>query len=67
MVIDCGEPFVKATYTLEGDGPLVLECYEIITTVQEAIRVAHMPNVKAVAENLAGGVSIVTQQLVSYA
>ena len=42
-VIDCGEPFVKATYTLEGDGPLVLECYEIITTVQEAIRVAHMP------------------------
>ena len=28
---------------------------------------AHMPNVKAMAENLAGGVSGVTQQLVSYA
>ena len=28
--IDAWEPFVKATYRLEGDGLLVLECYEII-------------------------------------
>lgn len=29
VTIDAGEPFVKATYKLEGDGPLALECYEI--------------------------------------
>ena len=29
-VIDLGIHFVKATYDLEGDGPLALRCYEII-------------------------------------
>ena len=29
-VIDVGEHFVKSTYTLEGDGPLVFICYEEI-------------------------------------
>jgi hypothetical protein len=24
--VDAGEPFVKATYKLNGDGPLALEC-----------------------------------------
>ena len=67
VVIDCGEPFVKATYTLEGDGLLVLECFEVISTVQAAIHIANMPNVRAVAEKLASGVSSVQQQLVSYA
>ena len=27
-MVDWGEPFVKATHFLEGDGPLALECYE---------------------------------------
>ena len=26
-VVDAGAPFVKTTYTLEGDGPLVFRCY----------------------------------------
>ena len=30
IVIDYGENFVKATYDLEGDGPLILHCFEII-------------------------------------
>ena len=29
-IVDCGEKFVKATYTLEGDGPLVFQCYNIL-------------------------------------
>ena len=33
-IADWGEHFVKATYVLEGDGPLVLKCYEVIDTVQ---------------------------------
>jgi len=28
--IDVGEPFVKACYYLEGDGPLVLDRYETV-------------------------------------
>lgn len=26
-LVDVGEVFVKATYVLEGDGPLVLSCF----------------------------------------
>jgi hypothetical protein len=71
-VVDCGEPFVKATYTLEGDGPLVLECFEIISTIQAAIHAGHMPNVRV--ENLSSGTTVqqsrqqqAQQQLVAYA
>ena len=38
-VIDCGERFVKATYELEGDGPLVLRCYEVISILHASIQV----------------------------
>ena len=31
--IDVGENFVKATYFLEGDGPLVFACYEKLSAV----------------------------------
>ena len=33
--IDVGEHFVKATYFLEGDGPLVFACYEKLSTVSQ--------------------------------
>jgi len=36
--IDAGEPFVKATYSLKGDGHLTLRCYEILDDV------SHLPN-----------------------
>ena len=29
VVIDAGEPFVKATYKLEGDGALAFTCYKV--------------------------------------
>ena len=51
-VIDWGRPFVTATYSLEGDGPLVLECYEKIKTVRIAIRTAHTLNLDAIARRL---------------
>ena len=31
--VDWGEPFVKTCYYLEGDGPLALDCYEVIDQV----------------------------------
>ena len=43
-VIDWGEIFVKATYNLEGDGPLSFMAYEEVRTVSEAVRVGHTPN-----------------------
>lgn len=52
--VDWGEPFVKACYFLEGDGPLALECYEAIEKVSAAIRTAHTPNVQAIAQRLSG-------------
>ena len=52
-VIDWGEHFVKATYILEGDGPLCWKCYEVVDMIYAAIASAHCPNVKAVAKKLA--------------
>ena len=35
--IDADELFEKATYSLEGDGPLTLRCYEILDSVRTVI------------------------------
>ena len=57
-VIDWGEHFVKATYLLEGDGPLSLRCFEVIDTIYAAIASAHCPNVEAVAKQLSSGLGV---------
>ena len=53
VTVDFGEPFVKGTYKLEGDGPLALECYEIISGIKAAVQVRHLPNTNAVANQIA--------------
>ena len=60
----CG---VKATYNLEGDGPLVLKCFEVLSTLVADIQVGHYPNVQAIAKALSAGSSAVIQQWVDYA
>ena len=57
-VIDCGEPFVKATYKLEGDGPLAFICYEAIQEVVKSIKVANIPNVQAVARDISSSFTV---------
>ncbi len=52
VVIDIGEHFVKATYSLEGDGPLVFSCFEILSTVNGAVSSPHLPNTEAVIRQL---------------
>ena len=42
--IDVGKHFVKATYSLKGDGPLVFTCFEVVSTVNASIHAAHLPN-----------------------
>lgn len=54
-VVDMGIHFVKAIYDLEGDGPLVLCCYEIIERVKMALQSAYYPNVSAIAHKLSNG------------
>lgn len=48
VTIDVGEHFVKATYLLEGDGPLVVSCYEKLKAIAEACQAPYFPNVRAV-------------------
>ena len=47
--IDVGEHFVKATYFLEGDGPLVFACYEKLSTVSQLCQAHCFLNVCAIA------------------
>ena len=47
-VDDWGEPFVSATYYLEGDSPLALTCNEMIEKVSATLHSAHTPNVRAI-------------------
>ena len=62
-----GEGFVKATYNLEGDGPLALTCFEVLSTLNAGIQVGHYSNVQAIAQELSGGTPAVLQQWVAYA
>ena len=66
-IVDWGKPFVKATYSLEGDGELALECYDIIEEVRAAIIVAYTPNVQAVVREMGAGNVSVEEQLLKYA
>ena len=66
VVIDAGEPFVKATYSLEGDGALAFKCYEIYTKLLSAIELQHYPNLSAVAKRLTGSVHSLLDRFMKY-
>ena len=51
VIIDFGEHFVKATYFLEGDGPLVFSCYEKLQAVAEVCQAPYFPNVRSESES----------------
>ena len=65
-VVDAGESLVKATYKLEGDGPLAFHAYELVNTVMASIQTAHFPNLVALATQMSGGVIDSQKQLVAY-
>jgi hypothetical protein len=46
-----GVHFVKATYSLEGDGLLVLKCYEEISKIRAVITSECYPNLQAAVRN----------------
>ena len=66
-VIDLGEQFVKTTYNLEGDGALMVNCYEEIVKLRALLNSAYYPNIRAVAESLVPGNPLAQQQWTAYA
>lgn len=52
VVVDVDTHFVRATYMLEGDGPLALTCHETISTLTTAVNQAHYPNTQAVIRSI---------------
>ena len=67
ITVDSMQPFVQATYLLEGDGPLVFTAYEQIRKLYNHISLEHYPNVTALAREQAQGNSSHEQQLLAYA
>ena len=64
--VDAMEPFVKATYKLEGDGPLSLEAYQQVSILFASVSTQHYPNVAAVAKAEVNGNALHEQQLLDY-
>ena len=54
-MIDSGKHFVKATYYLEGDGPLVFSCYERLSALAHAIGIESYPHTEAKAHEHSRG------------
>ena len=67
VTLDAMDPFVRATYKLEGDGPLSITAYECVRSLYTHISVRNFRNVNAVARQLAGGNRMLEKQLVTYA
>ena len=53
LSVDVGKHFVKATYLLEGDGPLVFSCCEKLSAVSQFCQTPCFPNVRAIATAIA--------------
>ena len=64
--VDAMEPFIKATYKLEGDGLLSLEAYQQLSILFASVSTQHYPNIAAVAKAEANGNASHEQQLLDY-
>lgn len=65
-MVDFGLQFVNTTYKLEGDGPLVFQCYETVSALTVAVNMASYPNLNAIAKELSAGNAVIEQQLIAY-
>ena len=66
VLIDAGESFVKATYNLEGDGPVAFQCYEIYTGLLTAVELQHCPNLCAIAKKWSGSIHFLLDKFMIY-
>ena len=67
LVVDYGRAFVTATYKLEGGGPLVFSCFEVIKEIQATVCAGYIPNLDAVAQKLSTTTPHRQPQLKAYA
>ena len=51
-LVDATLSFAQATYKLEGDGRLVFDCCNTISSPTTAMQVEHYPNVAAAAQRI---------------
>ena len=65
-VVDAGELIVKATYDLEGDGPLALVAYKIIKEIEAGVALNNFPQLQALCQKLNPDNAEWQQQLVDY-
>ena len=65
-VMDIGPCIVKATYYLEGDGPLSIRCYGEILKIKCAINAKYYPNLTAIWREACPGNPGLEQQLVEH-
>lgn len=63
--VDFRHQLVTTTYNLEGDGPLVFLCYEIISALTAALNIGNYPNLNAVSKELNCGNAVAEQQLIA--
>ena len=52
VVVDACNQFVQAPYNLEGNGPLVLYCYDQTEASPRAIKVHYFPNTAVMIREL---------------
>jgi len=64
--VDATEPLVKATYKLEGDGPLSLVAYQQLSILFASVSSQHYSNVAAVVKAEANGNASHEQQLLDH-
>ena len=55
ITIDAGLPFVEKTYSMEGDGEVIVEAYENLQQLATLAALKNFPNAKAMAKKFAGG------------
>ena len=53
---------MKSTYSLEGDGILILKCFEEIVKIQGVIQHGRHPNLEAISQSIAAGNAVIQQQ-----
>ena len=66
-MIDFGEQFVKSTYNLEGDGALIVTCYEEILKLQAVVHSSYYHNLEAVIQSFSQGNAVIQHQWKSHA
>ena len=67
IVIDFGEQFVKSTYNLEGDGALIITCYEEILKLRVVVHSSYYQHLEAVIQSFSQGNAIIQHQWKSHA